>query len=65
MDSTKLLKRYPVMQLKKMLRTFNQKKKLGIKTISKIKKPDVINYLLHYKYNLNDLPEIEKQSIRI
>jgi hypothetical protein len=62
MDSTKLLKRYPVMQLKKMLRTFNQKKKLGIKAISKVRKPDVINYLLYHKYNLNDLPEIEKQQ---
>ncbi len=39
MDSTKLLKRYPVMQLKKLLSKFNRDKKLKIKAISKIKKP--------------------------
>ena len=37
MDSNKILKKYPARQLKKMLNTLNKNKKLGIKTISKIK----------------------------
>jgi hypothetical protein len=64
MDSTKLLKKYPVMQLKKMLSTFNRNKKLGIKTISKIRKDDVVKYLLYHKYDISNLPEIEKQPTR-
>jgi len=64
MDSNKFLKKYPVMQLKKILSKFNREKKLGIKVISKKRKDEVVNYLLYYKYNLSNLPEIEKQQTR-
>ena len=60
MDSIQLLKKYPVYQLKSILSQHNRNKKLGIKLISKQRKQDVINYLLHHKYNLNDLPNIKK-----
>lgn len=52
------------MQLKKILSKFNREKKLGIKVISKKRKDEVVNYLLYYKYNLSNLPEIEKQPTR-
>ena len=55
-----LLKKYPVYQLKSILSQHNRNKKLGIKLISKQRKGDVINYLLHHKYNLDDLPNIIK-----
>jgi hypothetical protein len=60
MDSQQLLKKYPVYQLKSILSQHNRNKKLGIKFISKRRKGDVINYLLHHKYNLSDLPNIKK-----
>ena len=60
MDSQQLLKKYPVYQLKSILSQHNRNKKLGIKFISKRRKGEVINYLLHHKYNLSDLPNIKK-----
>jgi hypothetical protein len=60
MDPEQLLKKYPVYQLKSILSQHNRNKKLGIKLISKRRKQDVINYLLHHKYDFNDLPNIQK-----
>ena len=60
MDPQELLKKYPVYQLKSILSQHNRNNKLGIKFISKRRKGDVINYLLHHKYNLSDLPNIKK-----
>jgi len=52
------------MQLKKILSKFNRNKKLGIKVIPIKRKDEVVNYLLHYKHNLSNPPEIEKQPTR-
>ena len=60
MDPQDLRNKCPVYQLKNILSKHNRDEKLGIKLISKQRKGDVINYLLHNKYNLNDLPNIKK-----
>ena len=60
MEPENLLKKYPLYQLKSILSQHNRNKKLGIKLISKKRKNDVIYYLLHHKYNLNELPNIKK-----
>ena len=52
------------MQLKKILSKFNRNQKLGIKVIPIKRKDEVVNYLLHYKHNLSNPPEIEKQPTR-
>ena len=52
------------MQLNKILSKFNRNKKLGIKVIPIKRKDEVVNYLLHYKHNLSNPPEIEKQPTR-
>ena len=51
------------MQLKKILSKFNRDKKLGIKVIFKTHRDEVVNYLLHYKYNLEIIIIIMNRSI--
>ncbi len=60
MDPQELLKKFPVYQLKSILSQHNRNNKLGIKLISKRRKGDVINYLIHHKYNLSDLPNFKR-----
>ena len=63
-DLEKLLKKYPVYQLKQILKTINTKEKLKIK-LSKLTKKDIIYYLIKYQNNITSLPDIQKLPKRL
>ena len=63
-DLFKLLKKYPVFQLKRILKEIKSKEKLNIK-LSKLIKKDVIYYLIKNQQYITNLPDIEKLPKRL
>ena len=58
MNNIKIYKKYIVKQLKQILKEFLIEKKIKPEfRLSKLKKLEVINYLINYNYNIDDLPE--------